>query len=83
MSEPMSCCPALGGYCERCDFLVGLDELHVTAVDRDDGDRLVVAVESDGDGLPGLRCRGAWSRPGRGQVGRRPGDGPAGADHLA
>ena len=47
MSEPTSCCRALGGYCERCDLLVGLDGLHVTAVDRDDGDRLVVTVESE------------------------------------
>jgi transposase len=47
MSEPTSCCPALGGYCERCDLLVGLDGLHVTAVDRDDGDQLVVTVESE------------------------------------
>jgi len=47
MSEPMSCCRALGGYCERCDLLVGLDGVHVTAVERDDGGRLVVAVESE------------------------------------
>ena len=47
MSEPTSCCRARGGYCERCDLLVGLDGLHVTAVDRDDGGRLVVAVESE------------------------------------
>lgn len=45
MSEPTSCCLALGGYCERCDQLVGLDGLHVTAVDRDDGGLLVVQVE--------------------------------------
>ena len=35
-----------GGYCDRCDLLVGLDGLHVTGVDRDDGGRLVVTVES-------------------------------------
>ena len=29
MSEPTSCCRAKGGYCERCDTLVGLDGLHV------------------------------------------------------
>jgi hypothetical protein len=37
MSEPTSCCRARGGYCERCDVLVGLDGLHVIGVDRDDG----------------------------------------------
>ena len=47
MPEPTLCCRALGGYCDRCDLLVGLDGLHVTAVERDDGDRLVVAVESE------------------------------------
>jgi transposase len=34
-------------YCTRCDLLVGLDGLHVTAVDRDeDHGRLTVEVES-------------------------------------
>ena len=47
MSEPTLCCRALGGYCERCDVLVGLEGLHVIGVDRDDGGRLVVTVESE------------------------------------
>ena len=47
MSEPTSCCRAHGGYCERCDVVVGLDGLHVTAVERDDGGRLMVEVESE------------------------------------
>jgi hypothetical protein len=47
MSEPTSCCRAAGGYCERCDLLVGLHGLHVTAVDREHGGRLVVQVESE------------------------------------
>ncbi|WP_249138466.1 ISL3 family transposase [Phycicoccus avicenniae] len=47
MSEPTSCCRARGGYCERCDVLVGLDGLRVTAVQRDDGGRLVIEVESE------------------------------------
>ena len=46
MPEPMSCCPAFGGYCQRCDLLVGLDGLHVTGVERDDGGGLTVSVES-------------------------------------
>ena len=44
MSEPTSCCRALGGYCKRCDLLVGLDGLHVTAVDPDCDGRLVVGL---------------------------------------
>jgi transposase len=42
----MSCCRALGCYCDRCDLLVGLDGLRVTAVERDDGGALTVTVES-------------------------------------
>ena len=47
MSEPTSCCRARGSYCERCDVLEGLDGPRVTAVERDDGGRLVVEVESE------------------------------------
>ncbi len=37
MSEPTLCCRAPGGDCDRCDLLVGLESLHVIAVERDDG----------------------------------------------
>ena len=37
----------LGGYCERCDLLVGLDGLRVIGVERDDGGALRVTVESE------------------------------------
>ena len=47
MPEPTLCCRARGGYCDRCDLLVGLDGLHVIGVERDDGGRLVVEVESE------------------------------------
>ena len=47
MCEPTSCCHVWGGYCARCDLLVGLGGLHVTTVDRDEGGRLVVGVESE------------------------------------
>ena len=72
MTEPTSCCSALGGYCDRCDLLVGLDGLHVTAVDRDDDGALTVTVESEpaADGLPVVRGRRARARPGRGAAGR-------------
>ena len=42
----MLCCRAQGGYCDRCDLLVGLPGLHVVAVERDGRDRLRVPVES-------------------------------------
>jgi transposase len=46
MSEPTSCCRAPGGYCDRCDLLVGLAGLHVVAVEGDDGRGLTITVES-------------------------------------
>ena len=75
MSEPTSCCRARGGYCERCHVLVGHDGLRVTAVERDDGGRLVVEVESEPTviGLPGLRGCRPWPRAGHGAAGRRSG----------
>jgi transposase len=45
MTDTTSCCRLHGGYCQRCDVLVGLVGLHVTAVDRDEGG-LRVQVES-------------------------------------
>lgn len=56
MPEPTLCCRARGDYCDRCDLLVGLDGLHVIGVERDDGGRLVVEVESESsaDGVSGL-----------------------------
>lgn len=46
MGEPTSCCRSDGGYCDRCDLLLGLEGLRVVAVDRDDGGALTVTVES-------------------------------------
>ena len=45
MDDPTACCPG-GGYCDRCDLIVGVDGLHVTAVERDGCGGLVVTVES-------------------------------------
>ena len=56
MSEPTLCCRASGGYCDRCDLLVGLDGLHVIGVDRDDGGGLTVGVESAPEGMGCRRC---------------------------
>jgi hypothetical protein len=41
MPEPTLCCRAGGGYCDRCDLLVGLPGMHVIGVDRDPLDRLM------------------------------------------
>ena len=46
MPEPMSCCPGVDGYCDRCDLLVGLNGLHVVAVEGDPGGGLTITVES-------------------------------------
>jgi transposase len=46
MTEPTTCCPADGNYCDRCDLLVGLDGLRVIAVERRGRDALTVTVES-------------------------------------
>ncbi len=54
MPEPTLCC-LVGGYCDRCDLLVGLPGLRVVEVVRDDRDALRVTVESP----PGVMgCRG-------------------------
>jgi transposase len=45
----MPCCSSLGGYCDRCDLLVGLDGLRVIGVERDDAGALTVSVESAPD----------------------------------
>lgn len=45
MPDPTSCCRGAGGYCQRCDLLLGLPGLHVTGVQRDDVG-LRVEVES-------------------------------------
>ena len=47
MAEPTLCCSCADSYCDRCDLLVGVDGLHVTAAERDDRGRLVVTVESE------------------------------------
>jgi transposase len=51
LSEPTACCAARchhdSPYCTRCDLLVGLDGLHVIAVELDSaGGLLTVRVES-------------------------------------
>ncbi len=85
MSEPTLCCRTSGGYCDRCDLLVGLDGLHVTAVERDDGGGLRIAVESAAASM-GCRSCGVVAHA-HGRVEVRLVDGPAmgrpGTDPLA
>ena len=75
MSEPTLCCRASGGYCDRCDLLVGLEGLHVTAVERDDGGGLTVTVESAAAPM-GCRSCGVVAQA-HGRVGVRLVDAPA------
>ena len=75
MSEPTLCCRTSGGYCDRCDLLVGLDGLHVTAVERDDGGGLRIAVESAAASM-GCRSCGVVAHA-HGRVEVRLVDGPA------
>jgi transposase len=75
MAEPTLCCRALGGYCDRCDLRVGLDGLHVVAVERDPRDRLTITVESAPEPM-GCRSCGVLAR-GHGRVGVGLVDAPA------
>ena len=56
MPEPTVCCRVRGGYCARCDLLVGLPGLHVIDVDRDDGGALTITVESTPDPMGCPTC---------------------------
>jgi hypothetical protein len=66
MPEPTLCCRVPGGYCDRCDLLVGLPGLRVIGVERDGRDRLVVTVESAAEPM-GCRSCGVIAR-GHGRV---------------
>lgn len=56
MNEPALCCRA-GGYCDRCDLLVGLDGLLVFEVARSDRGVLIVRVESPTTVMGCRACR--------------------------
>jgi hypothetical protein len=84
-------------YCANCDLLVGLDGLHVVRVVRDDGDRLLVTVESAPEPVGSTVCMGhdqiqpgqtrraeAWrSGAGRGRAHAGTGFDPGGTEALA
>ena len=55
MSEPTSCCSALGGYCERCDLLVGLNAFHVVKLATQVVDDVCSRVRQDTCGHRGYR----------------------------
>ncbi len=57
MPDPTSCCRAAGGYCQRCDLLVGLPGLHLVGVARDEAG-LRVEVESSADQVMGCPACG-------------------------
>jgi hypothetical protein len=75
MGEPTSCCRSGGGYCDRCDLLVGPDGLRVVGVDRDDGGALTVTVESE-PSVMGCGPAGSWPARTRGAAGGRAQRGP-------
>ena len=70
MGEPTSCCRSGGGYCDRCDLLLGLDGLRVIGgVDRDDSGALTVTVESAPSVMGCLTCGVVARADGRLEVG--------------
>lgn len=69
MPDHTSCCRVPGGYCQRCDVLVGLDGLHVVGVEREDSGSLLVQVESRRPEVMGCpRCGVVVHAHGRQQV---------------
>lgn len=55
MCDCISCCRVSGGYCQRCDVLVGLPGLHVVDVVREEtGFR--IGVESSPEVMGCLVC---------------------------
>lgn len=68
MPEPTSCCRAVGCYCDRCDLLVGLNNLRVVDVDRDDAGALTVTVESAAEPMGCPACGVVAHRHGRREV---------------
>ena len=65
MPEPTSCCRARGCYCDRCDLLVGLNNLRVVDVDSDDEGALTVTVESAPEPMGCPACGGTGTVGGR------------------
>jgi len=76
MPEPTLCCRVCDDYCQRCDLHVGLERLHVIAVERDDGGgALTITVESQ-HGVMGCHGCGVVAH-GHGRVEVRLIDAPA------
>lgn len=49
MTQSTLCCSIAGGYCRRCDVLVGLPGVRVVDAVRDESGALTVTVESELD----------------------------------
>lgn len=71
MTQSMLCCSIAGGYCRRCDVLVGLPGVRVVDAVRDECGALTVTVESELDWTGCYECRGdrSCSRPYAGAAG--------------
>lgn len=76
MFEPTLCCRVCDDYCARCDLLVGLEGLHVVAVQCDDSSGVVtITVESE-PGVMGCHVCGVVAH-GHGRIGVSLVDAPA------
>jgi transposase len=76
MIEPTLCCRRCDDYCQRCDLLVGLEGLHVVAVQCDDTSGAVtITVESEA-GVMGCHACGVVAH-GHGRIQVRLVDAPA------
>ena len=76
MPEPTLCCRACDDYCGRCDVLVGLDGLHVVAVDTDVGTGALTVMVESGPEVMGCHSCGVVAH-GHGRIDVRLVDAPA------
>ena len=68
MTQSMLCCSIAGGYCRRCDVLVGLPGVRVVDAVRDESGALTVTVESEADWTGCYECGVIAHAHGRTQV---------------
>ena len=68
MTQSTLCCSIAGGYCRRCDVLVGLPGVRVVDAVRDESGALTVTVESEVDWTGCYECGVIAHAHGRTQV---------------
>ena len=68
MTQSTLCCSIAGGYCRRCDVLVGLPGVRVVDAVRDESGALTVTVESELDWTGCYECGVIAHAHGRTQV---------------